>query len=71
MTSSQRDLVNDAVAAPERYVEDVAALVHFSSYIAREAKRLGFPGAAEKARVIECEFLSALGRRDLANDSCR
>lgn len=44
----------------DRYAADVAALVHFSAYIAREARRLGLPAAAEKARVMQSELLSAL-----------
>ena len=57
-------LHNPYQAAPEndgaRYAEDVAALAHFSAYIAKEARRLGLPDAAEKARVVQCELLSAL-----------
>lgn len=63
MTSIPRDIQSEAVAAPERSVEDIAALVHFSAYIAKEANRLGFPCAAERARVIESELLMALERR--------
>ncbi|MBC8129439.1 MAG: hypothetical protein H7Y08_03845 [Rhizobiaceae bacterium] len=52
------------VTAPDladgRYAEDVAALVQFSGYIAREAKRLGLAEAAEKARLVERDLLSAL-----------
>jgi hypothetical protein len=50
------------VRAPEndRYAEDVAALVHFSDYIAKEARRLGLCDAAEKARLVQRELLSAL-----------
>ena len=44
----------------ERYAEDVAALAHFSAYIANEARRLGLPSTAEKARLVQCELLSAL-----------
>lgn len=44
----------------ERFAEDVAALAHFSAYIAKEARRLGLPAAAEKARVVQSELLLAL-----------
>lgn len=43
-----------------RHAEDVAALLHFSSYIAKEAQRLGLTDAADKARLIEMELLRAL-----------
>ena len=44
----------------DRYAEDIAALAHFSDYIAREARRLGLCDAAEKARLVQSELLSAL-----------
>lgn len=45
---------------PTRFEADVAALVHFSGYIRREARRLGLTEAAEKAASIERQFLSEL-----------
>jgi hypothetical protein len=43
-----------------RRAQDVAALLHFSTYIAREATRLGLPVAAERARMIEQDLLLSL-----------
>ncbi|BDA83302.1 hypothetical protein Sa4125_08440 [Aureimonas sp. SA4125] len=47
---------------PGQRAKDVAALLHFSIYIAKEASRLGIPAAAEKARMIEEDLLLALVR---------
>ena len=60
MIPSDQQYQNDPNDSGERYAEDVAALAHFSAYIAKEARRLGLPAAAEKARVVQSELLLAL-----------
>lgn len=50
----------DIAFSSERDAEDIAALAHFSGYLAKEASRLGLPDAAAMAQVIQCQLLSAL-----------
>ena len=60
MTSTDQKFRAPSETDGERYAKDVAALAHFSAYIANEARRLGLSGTAEKARAVQCELLSAL-----------
>lgn len=56
--------------AGDRRAQDLAALLHFSAYIAREAARLGLPVAAERARMIEQDLLRSLVRDTDLKDNC-
>lgn len=60
MTALREHIRPETGEGPDQTADDIAALVHFSAYIAREARRLGHPNAAETARMLERELLSLL-----------